>query len=111
MAVSDRTRFSRFQYSLALSAVKNFSLWLVRKRKIEEKTSPKINTTELPTQNNKKNYEKVINNFPERPAERRGLLGGPNEMKLRGAGTNPALGVRLVHFITLRNNSLGSGTT
>ena len=44
-------------------------------------------------------------------AERRGLLGDPNEMELRGAGTNLALGDRLVHVITLRNNYLGSGTT
>ena len=59
-----------------------------------------------------KKYRKVvINNFPERPAERRGLLGDPNGMKLRGAGTNLALSYRLVHFLTLRTNYLGSGTT
>ena len=56
-------------------------------------------------------YEKIINIFPERPAERRGLLGDPNEMELRRAGTNLALDDRLVHFISLRNNYLASGTT
>ena len=61
---------------------------------------------------NKKNKSrKVINNFPERPAERRGLLGDRNKMKLRGAGTNLALSYRLAHFRTLRTNYLGSGTT
>ena len=80
-------------------------------KKVEKKTSPKINVTEFPTQKNKKNPGKVINSFPERPAERRGLLGDPNGIKLRGAGTNLALGDRLVHFTTLRNNYLGSGTT
>ena len=75
-----------------------------------KKNSPRTCVTKFPTQKNKK-YIKVINSFPERPAERRGLLGDRNKMKLRGAGTNLALSYRLVHSVTLRTNYLGFGTT
>ena len=44
-------------------------------------------------------------NFPP-SAVNGGLLGDPNEMKLRGTGTNQTVDNRLVQFIALKNNDL-----
>ena len=77
----------------------------VREQKVKKKLLP-----EHVSQNfqHKKIKKKIYNSFPERSAERRGLLGDRNKMKLRGAGTNLALSYRLTHFRTLRTNYLGS---
>ena len=72
----------------------SFWKWKQLERKEgEKKLLPKYVSQNFQRQQRK--TRKVVNSFP---AERRGLLGDRNEMKLKGAGTDLALGNRLVHF-------------